>query len=181
MQRIIFNTIFTAILVMLITGCGTEAIRPVSGPEAAAAYGHITIPAGNITNVMLYKVGETYVLPLKPPPRSHAYPNGDYFFENLEPGKYYLLGFMLGQETFYFNHQGIKGTKPLKDLTIDINPGSAAYLGSFEVMGIDRNFIRSDSFEVKRSKTPTKSTILKHLIEVTKGTGWDARFEKALK
>lgn len=181
MQQTIFKTFFTAILVTLITGCSTGAIKPVTGPEAAAAYGHITMPAGDITNVMLYKVGEVYKPLFNPPPRSHVYPNGDYFFENLEPGKYFLLGFMSGQEAFYFNHKGIDDPKFLKDFTIDVKPGSVTYLGSFEVTGIDRNFLRTDSFDIKRSKTPTKSTILKQLIGVTKGTGWDAVFEKALK
>ena len=48
-------------------------------------------------------------------------------------------------------------------------------------MGIDRNYQRSIYFDIKRSKIPTKSTILKHLIGETRGTGWDAVFEKALK
>lgn len=181
MQQTIFKTIYTAILVTLITGCSTEAIRPVSGPEAAAAYGHITMPVGTISNVMLYKVGEVYTPPFKSPPRSHAYPNGNYFFENLEPGQYFLLGFMSRQEAFYFNYQGTDDAKFLKEFTFDVKPGAVTYLGSFDVTGIDQNFLRTDSFDIKRSKTPTKSTILKQLIEATKGSGWDAVFEKALK
>jgi hypothetical protein len=181
MQQTIFKTFFTAILVTLVTGCSTGEIKPVTGPEAAAAYGHITMPVGDISNVMLYKVGESYTPLIKPSPSSHVYPNGDYFFENLEPGKYFLLGFMSGQEAFYFNHQGIDDAKFQKEFTFDIKPGSVNYLGSFEVMGIDRNYQRSVYFDIKRSKIPTKSTILKHLIGETKGTGWDAVFEKALK
>jgi hypothetical protein len=181
MQRSIFNTIFTAILVSIITGCGTEAIKPVFGPEAAAAYGNITMPVGNITSVLLNKVGEIYAPPFKSPPQSHAYTNGNFFFENLTPGKYFLMGFMSGQEVFYFNYQGIDEAKFLNEVAIDVKPGSVTYLGSFEVTGIDRNFFKSDTFDIKPSKTPSRSTILKYLIKETQGTGWDARIERALK
>lgn len=181
MQQTIFKTFFTAILLTLITGCGTGAIKPVSGPEAATAYGHITIPAGIITNVMFYQVGAVYKPLFNPPPQIHAFTNGDFFFENLEPGQYFMLGFTSGNEEFYFNHQGNEDPAFFKEFSFDVKPGSVTYLGSFEVVGIDRNFVRSASFDIKRSKTPGKSTILKHLIGVSKGTGWDERFEKALK
>ena len=173
--------IIAAILVAMITGCGAPAIRPVSGPGAAVAYGNITMPAGNITNVMLYKVGEIYAPPFKSPPQSHAYTNGNFFFEDLAPGKYFLMGFMSGQEAFYFNFQGIDEQKFINEVAVDIKPGSVFYLGSYQVTGIDRNFFKTDTFDIKRSNTPTKATILKHLREATKGTGWDARFEKAMK
>lgn len=169
------------ILVAIIAGCGAPGIKPVSGPKAAAAYGNITMPAGNITRVMLYKVGEVYAPPFKSPPQSHTYTNGNFFFEDLEPGKYFLMGFMSGQEAFYFNYTGIKEEKFIKEVAVDIKPGSVIYLGSYEVTGIDRNLFKTDTFDIKRSKTPTRDTILKHLKEATKGTGWDARFEKAMK
>ncbi|MCG6934155.1 MAG: hypothetical protein LJE57_11000 [Gallionella sp.] len=165
----------------LISGCGAPAIKPVSGPEASVAYGNITMPEGNITSVMLNKVGEIYAPPFKSPPQSHAYTNGNFFFENLTPGKYYLMGFMSGQDAFYFNYQGIDKQKFLKSITVDVKPGSVVYLGSYRVTGIDRNLFKADTFGIKRSKTPSRHTILKHLIKATKGTGWDARFEKAMK
>ena len=181
MEHSTIKIILATILVAMITGCGTPAIKPVSGPDAAVAYGNITMPVGNITSVMLNKVGEIYAPPFKSPPQGHAYTNGNFLFENLEPGKYILLGFMSGQEAFYFNYQGVDEAKLLKEVAIDIKPGSVVYLGSYVVTGIDRNFFKTDTFDIKRSKTPTKNTILKHLIEASKGTGWDARFQKAMK
>lgn len=173
--------IIAAMLVTIITGCGAPPIKQVSGPEAALAYGNITMPTGNITNVMLYKVGEIYAPPFKSPPQSHSYTNGNFFFEDLTPGKYFLMGFMSGQEAFYFNYRGIDEQKFIKEVAIDIKPGSVTYLGSYQVTGIDRNFFKTDTFDIKPSKTPTRNTILKHLIEASKGTGWDVRFQKAMK
>lgn len=173
--------LLAALLVALATGCGTAPVEPVSGPKAAAAYGNITLPNGNITNVMLYKVGEVYAPPFKSPPAAHSYTNGNFFFVNLEPGKYFLMGFMAGKEAFYFNYSGMKEEEFIKKVAIEIKPGSTTYLGSYEVTGIDRNFFRSSTFDIKRSNSPTRNTILKHLKEAAKGTGWDARFEKAMK
>ena len=116
-----------------------------------------------------------------PPPEGHTYNNCNFFFENLEPGKYFLMGFMSGQQAFYFNYRGIDEQKFLKEAAIDIKPGTVNYLGSYAVTGIDRNFFKSDTFDIKHSKTPSRTTILKHLMEAAKGTGWDARFEKAMR
>jgi hypothetical protein len=159
---------------------GAAPIKKVAGPEAAAAYGNISIPDKYITNVMLYKVGEIYAPPFKSPPTSHTYMNGNFFFENLEPGQYYLVGFMSGRDAFYFNYQGIEKEEFIKKVAIDIKPGAVTYLGSYKVTGIERNFIKSDTFEIKPSKIPDRSKILLHLKEAAKGTGWDKRFAGAM-
>ena len=181
MMRIGIRQCIAAILVAMISGCGAPAIKSASSPESAVAYGNITMPVGNITKVLLNKVGEVYAPLVNPPPEGHAYTNGNFFFEDLSPGKYYLMGFMSGQEAYYFNFQGIDEAKFLKEVAIEIKPGAVVYLGSYQVTGIDRNFFKTDTFDIKRSDKPSRNTILKHLIEATKGTGWDERFKKAMK
>lgn len=177
MTRQLFIMFFSAFL----GACGSMAVRPVSSPEMAAAYGNITLPEGNITNVMLYKVGEVYAPPFKSPPKGHIYTNGNFFFENLQPGKYFLMGFMSGQNAFYFNYRGVEKEEFIHEVAIDIKPGSTTYVGSYEVTGIDRNFFKSDTFDIKRSDKPGRNTILAHLKEAAAGTGWDKRFEQAMK
>ena len=131
--------------------------------------------------MLLNKVGVVYAPPFKSPPEGHVYTNGNFFFENLEPGRYFMVGFMAGQNAFYFNYQGIKEEDFLKNVAIEVKPGSVTYIGSYKVSGITHNFIKTDTFGIKPSKTPSRTTILKHLIEATKGTGWDTRFSKALR
>jgi hypothetical protein len=131
--------------------CGSMAVRPVSSPGMAAAYGNVTLPEGNI------------------------------FFENLQPGKYYLMGFMSGQNAFYFNYRGVEKEKFINEVAIDIKPGSTSYMGSYEVTGIDRNFFKSNTFDIRRSDKPSRNAILAHLKEAAAGTGWDERFEQAMK
>lgn len=181
MKYSMLKTFVAAVVSVLLAGCGTPSVKQAYGPEAAVAYGNITLPAGNITKVMLYKVGEVYAPPFKSPPEGHAYTNGNFFFENLEPGKYFLMGFMSGQEAFYFNYRGMSEEQFIKKAAVNVKPGGVVYLGSYKVTGIDRNFIRSDTFDIKRSETPGRDTILGHLIEATKGTDWESRFRKAMK
>ena len=172
-----------AIIVACLVGCfGAAPIKPVAGPEYAVAYGNISLPGNKvITNVILYKVGEVYAPPFKSPPTSHTYNNGNFFFENLKPGKYFLMGFMSGRDAFYFNYQGMKEEEFIKKAAVEIKPGSATYLGSYQVTGIERNTFKSDTFDIKRSRLPARKTILNQLTKVTKGTGWDKRFSKAMK
>lgn len=177
----ITTIISTAIMVAILVGCmGAAPIKPAAGPEVSVAYGNISLPDKYITNVMLYKVGEVYAPPFKSPPKGHTYTNGNFFFENLEPGKYYLVGFMSGQEAFYFNYRGLEDEEFLKEVAIEIKSGAVTYLGSYKVTGIERNFIKTDTFDIKPSETPTSSKILTHLKEVAKGTGWDRRFASAI-
>ena len=178
--------VITAISLLLIaiglSGCGAPPIKPVEGPSSAAAYGNITLPDNKvITRVILYKVGEVYAPPFKSPPQSHTYMNGNFFFENLTPGKYFLASFMSGNVAFYFNYRGIKEKEFIKKYAINIKPGSVKYLGSYRVTGIEKHWFSSGSFKIKRSKKPRPKTILKHLIKASKGTGWDKRFTKAMK
>lgn len=177
------STIIIAILTVVLTGCiGAKPIKPVADQSHSAAYGNITLPDNKvITRVILYKVGEVYAPPFKSPPQSHTYMNGNFFFENLKPGKYYLASFMSGNNAFYFNYRGLKDEEFLKEIAIDIKPGTTVYLGSYEVTGIEKKFLKSDTFEIKRSKKPGKGTILKHLKQAAKGTGWDQRFAKEIK
>ena len=181
MKRVL-SIVSIIFFVAILTACGAAPIKPVSGPQASAAFGNITLPDNKVvTRVILYKVGEIYAPPFKSPPQSHTYMNGNFFFENLSPGKYYLASFMSGNVAFYFNFRGIEKEEFLEKVAVDIKPGSVTYLGSYEVTGITDNWFASDTFDIKASKTPGTKEILKHLKEAAKGTGWDKRFASAMK
>ena len=181
MKRV-FIAISITLIVGFLSGCQSAAIKPVAGPDSSVAYGNITMPDDKvITRVMLYKVGEVYAPPFKSPPQSHTYTNGNFFFENLTPGKYYLMSFMSGNAVFYFNFQGMSDEEFLNEVAVDIKPGTVNYFGSYLVTGIDENLFKTDTFDIGLSNKPNQITILKHLKEVTKGTGWDERFSGAMK
>ena len=181
MKRL-FSAVIITIIAAVLAGCfGAAPIKHATDSKRSAAYGNITLPDNLvITRVILYKVGEVYAPPFKSPPQSHTYTNGNFFFVNLTPGKYYLASFMSGNNVFYFNYRGLKDEEFLEKVALDIKPGSVSYLGSYQVTGIERNFFKSDTFEIKPSKKPAKVTILDHLKRAAKGTGWDKRFAKAM-
>ena len=181
MNRIFCNFLLFLMMVAVLYGCASTPVQPVTSSDKAAAYGNITLPEGNITNVMLFKVGEVYAPPFKSPPKGHIYTNGNFLFENLEPGKYFLVGFMSGQNAFYFNYRGLEKEEFIKKVAIDVKPGSVTYMGSFKVTGIDRHLLKTDTFDIERSSSPGKNVILEHLKMAAAGTGWDKRFDKAMK
>jgi len=175
------NLVVFLVVAVALCGCGSMAVRPATNADMAAAYGNISLPDGNITNVMLFKVGEVYAPPFKSPPKGHIYTNGNFLFENLEPGKYFLVGFMSGQNAFYFNYRGLEKEEFINKVAIDVEPGSVTYLGSFKVTGIDRHLLKTDTFDIKRSRSPSRNVILEDLKMAAAGTGWDKRFDEAMK
>ena len=178
MKRIMPLLLLAAIL---LCGCvGPAPIRPAEGPDKAMAYGNITIPGKVLTGVALYKYGEVYAPPFKSPPRSHTYTNGNFFFENLAPGKYYLVSFMSGNNIYYFDYSGVEKENIERSL-IEIKAGAAVYLGSFRVTGETDHLLRQDTFDIEQVGEPTEKTILTHLKEATAQTGWDRKIAQRLK
>jgi hypothetical protein len=68
----------------------------------------------------------------------------------------------------------------IDNVAIEIEPGAVTYMGSYKVTGIDRNLLKSDTFDIQASETPSRNTILTHLQTAAKGTGWDQRFASAM-
>jgi hypothetical protein len=181
MKKSIIKLSFAAILATLVPVCSAVPINPVSSPDVAMAYGNITLPEGNITDVLLYKVDEGDAPPVKSPHQSHTYANGDYFIENIEPGKYFLREFVAGKEQFNLNYQGIDEAKFIKDVAVEVKHGSATYFGSYDVTGIDNKFQKSSSYAITHNKYAARMLILKHLKAEVQGTGWDKLIDRAMK
>jgi hypothetical protein len=88
---------------------------------------------------------------------------------------------MVGQDKFSFNYRGIDEAAFIKETAVEVKSGSASYMGSYDVKGNDRDILKSSTVEIMRSKTAIRNLILKHLKDEAKGTGWDSRFERAMK
>jgi hypothetical protein len=181
MKRSIIILSLGAVLATLFTVCSANQIEPVSGPDVAMAYGNISLSGGYITDVVLYKVGEGGAPPIDVPHQSHVYDNGDYFFENLEPGTYFLMSFAAGNERFNFNYRSTDQAKFINGDAVEVKRGSVTYLGSYDVKKVGQNSQNGDSFEIVRSQTAARILILKHLKEEARGTGWDRLMDRAMK
>lgn len=178
MRRLIPLLVTAAII--LAACVGAAPIRPAESPDRAMAFGNITIPGKVLNGVSLYKYGEVYAPPFKSPPRSHTYTNGNFFFENLAPGKYYLVSFMSGNNIYYFDYSGVE-KENIEQSLIEIRPGAIVYLGSYRVTAETDHLLRQDTFDIEQVGEPTEKTILMHLEEATAQTGWDEKIVRRLK
>lgn len=174
MKRSIITVAFAAMLTAINMDCSAEPLNPpVDGLSSAAAYGNISLPAGNITNVVLYKVGEGDEPPIEVPLKAHTFAHGDFFIENLEPGKYFLKVFSAGKAQFDFNYRGVSESKFVEENAIEVKPGSVTYMGSYVVTGLDQKLKKTDDFEITQSKSAPRMFILGRIKSMVRGAGWD--------
>lgn len=177
-----FSIFILLSLTLMFTGCGPAPVRQYDSENNAFAFGNITLPddAGVINGVMLYELGEIYAPPFKSPPRSHTYTNGNFMFENLKPGQYFIAGFISGRDQYFFNYSGLSKEEIYEKVAINVKPNALTYIGSYKVTGIDRNFIKSDTFDIEQVADPSEKEILDHLHKATEGTGWDQKIAQRL-
>ena len=179
MKRYVLVSAVTLAVALLIGCSSLGLVRDIKDTESALIFGHIDLTdAGyNLENVNLLKykkvcfgggtggIGE----PLR------VYSDGSFFVENLDPGRYLLGGFTAGNVL----HWNSKSTE--KDV-FTIKSGQIFYLGTFKyVPGKKAGFMSQATFSLERSKTPSERELLQWLIEMTKGTTWEAKIRARLK
>ncbi len=124
-----------ALLHVLLGGCasGGGPIKPAT-PSRAMIYGHLDLPEqvrDEIQWIHVYNLGEVYAPPFKKPPTVRFFPNGDFFVENLKPGKYYVHHLVAGMEAFYLYPPNMKeGKQVVLDRVVEVEAGQLAYLGN---------------------------------------------------
>jgi hypothetical protein len=113
--------------------------RPIQAPSATGSliYGSIDLPdevADQIHWLHIYKVGEVYVPPFKTPIQARVFANGDFYAENVSPGKYFVHHIAAGFEAFYF-YAGKMSDVERTALahTVDVSAGSLTYLGRYRI------------------------------------------------
>lgn len=126
-----------ALLHALLLGCASGgAIKPAS-PSKAMVYGHLDLPEqvrDKIQWIHVYNLGEVYAPPFKKPPKVRFFPNGDFFVENVKPGKYYVHHLVADMEAFYLYPPNMKeGKQVVLDRVVEVQAGQVAYLGNHRV------------------------------------------------
>lgn len=118
--------------------CATGPGR-IQSPSASGSmlYGSLDLPAevrDQINWVMIYKLGEVYVTPFKNPIKARFFPNGNFYMENVKPGKYYVNHVVAGFEAFYFYPPDMSEAKAtVLEHTTEVAPGSLTYLGQYRI------------------------------------------------
>lgn len=174
-----FGMILGALFLALsLGGCATKPRPPfeIKSPEMGMIYGNIHIPGHEVTEIELRKYGKLYIPPFITPPRVMIFRNGNFVAENLKPGSYYISR-LLSHKTAYAI---VKDERSAYQYIINVEPGSIEYIGSFELVTTKLRLLNSD-FKIKVKRHPSERAILKHMYEVTRGTGWQSRVDRRIK
>ena len=174
-----------AMLVMLIgialsvAGCATKPTPPfeIISPEKGMIYGNIKIPNHEVTEIELREFGKIYLPPFVEPPRVMIFRNGNFLAENLSPGSYYISRFVSKKLTYTL----VKDGRSAYQSIINVEPGSVKYVGSFEITNIKPGIFVQGDFNLRTVRKPTERRVLKHMFQVTEGTGWQTRIDRRIK
>ena len=125
-----------ALVAALACAGGARPIQPPS-PGGSLIYGSLELPdavAQQIQWLQIYKVGEVYVPPFKTPLRARVFPNGDFYAENVTPGRYFVHHVAAGFEAFYFYSASMADAeRTALAHAVDVSAGSLTYLGRYRV------------------------------------------------
>lgn len=128
-----------------------ERIEPGTG----LVYGHLTMPGGvggvHMAHPRLIGAGNE---------RAHVYPDGDFVFENVEPGQWALRRVFSQGQYYSFAYQQLR--------PFEVKPGRATFAGSFEVR------FDGGAAVIAPAPAPSASQILRNLLGRASGSGWEA-------
>lgn len=166
------KTAVTFLGLIMIAGCLLlpNRIHDIKDERSALVYG--SIQGIKMDFIHLHKVGKIYIGNWNKP-RPHIYKDGTFFFENIEPGEYYIDSLQYGKYIFDFGFIA-------KTIKFTVKPGELHYVGSFEVTDIKDYLIGLGKFTIKRVDTPDRKTLLERIMLITKGTGWESRIRSKI-
>ena len=163
----------------LLIQAGCTSIAPpldIQSPEKAMVFGHIEADV-KIDRVDFHEFGEFYMPPFKYPPRVLVFDNGDYMVENLKPGKYILAGFHSENK----NYTVVNSDQKAYQRIIHVKPGGLHYVGAHRIVVTKSLLLGHGDFRIDDLVRPDERVVLKHMFEVTQGTGWQKKIDRRLK
>jgi len=164
---------------VLLVGCSHAAkLETMESPQSAMVFGSVTADEP-IRNVRMLEFGKVYVTFASEPPKPQLLNNGMFDFENVPPGRYYVESIASAHNLYSF--------APTADTDIDqfkqehlftVKPGELYYLGSFRIK-ITKNAgtFSSGEMSLQRVKSPSEKDILKRMLRIGKGSGWEPRIQ----
>ena len=175
-----FGLIFAILAVVLnLSACATKPRPPfeIKSPEKGMIYGHIYIPGHEVTEIELREYGRLYLPPFVVPPRVMIFRNGNFMAENLTPGSYYISRFVSKKLLYSL----VKDGRSAYQSIINVEPGSVKYVGAFKITNVKPGVFVQGDFDIRTVRHPSERKVLKHMFEVTQGTGWQARIQRRIK
>lgn len=171
--------IVVLLLSLYLVGCATKPKPPfeISSADKGMIFGNVHIPGHEVTEIELREYGKFYLPPFIVPPRVMIFRNGNFMAENLKPGNYYISRFV-SKKLFY---SLVKDERSAYQWIINVEPGSAKYVGAFEITDVIPGVFVKGDFKIRSVRHPSERKVLKHMFEVTQGTGWQNRIQRRIK
>lgn len=180
-----------SVAVLALAGCGGTPIIPAETwalpakekPEMAMLIGRLGLPDNKHLNlhwVTVQDPGKIYMYSgTVPKGETNFVMDNNYFVvPNLKPGKYHFAGFAArgGYNSFGRN----------KEDFIELKAGEIRFVGSFDYSEGASNalleIIRvSGSFSLKRAAQPSEVEMLRWLLRVGNGSGWEPAVKQRIK
>ena len=180
-----------SIAALMLGGCGGTPIFPSETwtlpakekPETAMLIGRLGLPDNKHLNlhwVTVQEWGKVYFYSGQVPKGEPNFvmDNNYYVVPNLKPGKYYFAGFAArgGYNLFPAN----------KEDFIDLKAGQVRFLGSFDYTEGSSNTLLEvlrvpGSFSLKAAKQPSELEMLRWLLRVGNGSGWEPAVKQRIK
>lgn len=171
--------IIVVVTLLLSNGCALKPKPPfeVESPEKAMIYGNVKIAGHEVTEIELREFGRFYMPPFVIPPRVLVFRNGNFVAENLKPGNYYISRFVSKK----LHYTLVNGARSAYQWIINVEAGALKYVGAFEISDVVPGIFTKGDFNIRTVRHPTERDILKHMFEITQGTGWQDRVDRRIK
>ncbi len=168
-----------AFVLLNMSGCATKPKPPfeVISPEKSMIYGNVQIPGHEVTEIELREFGKFYLPPFISPPRVMIFRNGNFVAENLSAGSYYISRFKSKKLLYSLVKEG----RDAYQWIINVEPGTVKYVGSFEITDVKPGIFVQGDFNIRSLRHPSERAVLKHMFQVTQGTGWQAMIDRRIK
>ncbi len=101
--------------------------------------------------------------------------NNNYFVvPNLQPGKYYFVGFKAGKNYYKLPRFDDK-------YMVEVKPGQIVYYGSIDYIdGREPGWFREGTYSLRKVAKPSEREMLQWFYQYSDGTGWDLIIKKRL-
>lgn len=157
-----------ALTLMVTAGCATHKLTDPDNINYGLIYGHIEGGRTRVITLYFAKDKQRVVLPFTGL-NATVDEMGFYVVENVEPGKYYIVGLSDGMRTL------LVAAESRESGVVTVAPKQAAYVGSF-MAEIPRSPVYDDNvrFVLKPLNQPSQAQLRERLKKRIQGTGWES-------
>ncbi len=171
MTRIKAARVLLLVLTLSLAGCAGARLAAPTAADRGLIFGHISAQRITVMTVYLHQPGHIYAVPLNNP-KARVDAQGYFLLVNAEPGRYYFAGFSDGVHNYWL------ADKSPADGAVELPPGGAAIMGSFEIVAAGGTWESSRQFLLRPQARPSRQDLQSELSVRVHGGPWADRLAK---